>query len=81
MKSQEENLKNQNHILQKQKFELSENSKEEKRNAFSLITYERKILNLKSECSYFKSLTKRNEKEIVEAKKILDTKINIISTK
>ena len=80
-KSQEENLKNQNHILQKEKFELSENSKEDKRNAFSLITYERKILNLKSECSYFKSLTKRNEKEIVEAKKILDTKINIISSK
>jgi hypothetical protein len=72
----EETLKNLNSILQKEKIDLFKNSKEDQKNSFSLSSFEKKISFLKSECSYFKTLSIRNEKEVSEAKKILDTKID-----
>ena len=72
----EEHLKNINSLLQKEKIDLFKNSKEDQKNSFSLSSFEKKISFLKSECSYFKTLSIRNEKEVSEAKKILDTKID-----
>ena len=72
----EETLKNLNSILQKEKIDLFKNSKEDQKNSFSLSSFEKKISFLKSECSYFKTLSIRNEKEVSEAKKILDKKID-----
>ena len=76
----EENLKNLNSLLQKEKIDLFKNSKEDQKYSFSLSSFEKKISFLKSECLYFKTLSIRNEKEVSEAKKILDIKIDKIKS-